>query len=227
MDHLAQTNASYGRICRAWAVCYTIACVGILVYNIFYSTPYYVALTFAAPFFLLIPWLLEKVARLHPNYLLHLLIHLYTAMAFGIGMVFNGYSRIPYYDKLAHTLTGFAFGMMGVILYYWLKPGHHAQRQDYGRVCWFSVSFTMLVAVGWEIFEYVINLVLHNDPQKVAETGVNDTMLDMIVCLVGALCLLPSFYRYYCKGKTGFFMKLAESFFALSIGEKHENASGN
>ena len=113
--------------------------------------------------------------------------------------------------------------MMGVILYYWLKPGHKAEPVDCGRVCWFSVSFTMLVAVGWEIFEYAINLVLHNDPQKVAETGVNDTMLDMIVCLVGALCLLPSFFAYFRKGKTGFFMKLAESFFALSIGENRQN----
>lgn len=223
MDRFAQTNASYQKICRVWAIAYTAACLVILVYNIFFSTPYYWGLTAAAPLFLLVPWMLEKVARLHPNYLLHFLIHLYTAMAFGIGMVFNGYSRIPYYDKLAHTLTGFAFGMMGVILYYWLKPGHKAEPVDCGRVCWFSVSFTMLVAVGWEIFEYAINLVLHNDPQKVAETGVNDTMLDMIVCLVGALCLLPSFFAYFRKGKTGFFMKLAESFFALSIGENRQN----
>ena len=73
-----------------------------------------------------------------------------------------------------------------------------------------SVSYTHLA----------INLVLHNDPQKVLNTGVNDTMLDMIVCLIGALFLAICMYFYYQKGKKEFFMRTFEIFCIKNIQRK-------
>ena len=94
------------------------------------------------------------------------------------------------------------------------------QKSDGPQAIVFSVSFAMLIAVVWEIFEYAINLVLHNDPQKVLNTGVNDTMLDMIVCLIGALFLAICMYFYYQKGKKEFFMRTFEIFCIKNIQRK-------
>ena len=57
----------------------------------------------------------------------------------------------------------------------------------------------MAMACFWEICEYVLSLVVHNDPQMVAATGIQDTMLDMIVCTIGALLMLIPYYFYYKK----------------------------
>ena len=64
----------------------------------------------------------------------------------------------------------------------------------------------MAMACFWEICEYVLSLVVHNDPQMVAATGIQDTMLDMIVCTIGALLMLIPYYFYYKKKKVGFMM---------------------
>lgn len=40
----------------------------------------------------------------------------------------------------------------------------------------------------------------------VAATGIQDTMLDMIVCTIGALLMLIPYYFYYKKKKVGFMM---------------------
>lgn len=214
---MEELNRNYQTYCKLFAAVYAVMGVALGVYNLFFSTPYYVMLSFASLAFLAVPAIVERVLRLRTNYLLHFTIYLYSFMAFMIGMVFNGYSRIPFYDKLAHTITGVVFGLAALILFYLLKEGHQVERRDLPLAGWFSVSFSALVAVVWEIWEYAINFFLHNDPQKVLATGVNDTMQDMIVCLIGALALLPSLLRYYRQGKAGFLMKVFESFRQLSL----------
>ena len=69
--------------------------------------------------------------------------------------------------------------------------------------------------------EFVLDLILHNDPQHVLDTGVHDTMMDMIVCMVGALLFWLPMHSYYTKGKCGLLMGVFESFcHSNSKGEK-------
>ena len=51
------------------------------------------------------------------DYLLRLISYLYLFLVYGIGMIFNGYDRIPLYDKVMHTLTGVVFGLCGLIAF--------------------------------------------------------------------------------------------------------------
>ena len=190
------------------------------VYNFFNSTLYYVLLSAVSILFAFIPAWVYKIFRLKPVYSLTFLSDLFCILAFTVGMVFHGYTTLPGFDKFVHTLSGVFFALVGLALYYILKPDRAMRKSDGPQVIVFSVSFAMLIAVVWEIFEFAINLVLHNDPQKVLETGVNDTMLDMIVCLVGALFLAVCMYFYYQKGKKEFFMRTFEIFCTKNIHTK-------
>ena len=49
----------------------------------------------------------------------------------------------------------------------------------------------MAVAGLWELAEYAINLVTGRDVQHVLDTGVGDTMQDMLVCMIGTIATLP------------------------------------
>ena len=49
----------------------------------------------------------------------------------------------------------------------------------------------MAVAGLWELAEYGINLLTGRDVQHVLDTGVADTMQDMLVCMLGTIATLP------------------------------------
>ena len=51
----------------------------------------------------------------------------------------------------------------------------------------FVITFTLSVACLWECFEYVSDLILKGDAQHVLDTGINDTMQDMICALLACI----------------------------------------
>ena len=64
----------------------------------------------------------------------------------------------------------------------------------------------------WEVSEYFVHAVTGRDVQNVAATGVNDTMQDMIVCLIGTAAYLIPLARLYWSGRRGLFTNAAEVF---------------
>ncbi len=84
-----------------------------------------------------VPRIAEWVLHLQKDYLLRLTSYLYLFLVYGIGMIFNGYDRIPLYDKVMHTLTGVVFGLCGLIAFYFLKPKQNGKswsaRRSSGR----------------------------------------------------------------------------------------------
>ena len=62
------------------------------------------------------------------------------------------------------------------------------------NIIW-MISITLAVASLWECFEYVANIFFGGDAQRVATTGVNDTMQDIIVAFIGAI-IVSAMYIY-------------------------------
>ena len=50
----------------------------------------------------------------------------------------------------------------------------------------FFISLTLCIAVFWEFFEFFGDTLFHRNAQRV-QTGVTDTMLDMLCALAGAV----------------------------------------
>ena len=186
--------------------------VAVGVYSIFYSTGYYALLGFATLAFLLLPRLVLRLMGLRPTPSLLFTAYAFIALAFLVGMALRGYERIPYYDKLVHTVSGAFFGLVGLGYYYVLKPVKRIEPSDWAMARYFCFSFSMTVAAVWELYEFAISYILGTDPQGVAATGVGDPMADILVCLIGAVLLCISLYFYYRRGKTGFLMGVFESF---------------
>lgn len=213
MSELSAAFAQKSRIAE-WTL--GIFCCVMAVYNLFFSTPYYVFLSMLGLVLVFVPRIAEWVLRLQKDYLLRLTSYLYLFLVYGIGMIFNGYDRIPLYDKVMHTLTGVVFGLCGLIAFYFLKPKQDGKivvcKEEFWQAAVFSAGIAAIIAIGWEIVEFVLDLILHNDPQHVLDTGVNDTMMDMIVCMVGALLFWLPMHSYYAKGKRGLLMGIFESF---------------
>ena len=60
------------------------------------------------------------------------------------------------------------------------------------------ISITLAIASLWECFEYCANILFGGDAQRVATTGVNDTMQDIIVAFIGSI-IVSLIYSFECK----------------------------
>lgn len=155
--------------------------------NLLQKTYFYAVLSFCSlllPVFLNLFW---KILRIRSSDAMNLFIGVYFFLLYSIGIVLQGYTYIPLYDKFAHTLSGAVTAFGGLLLFFLLKPEKKFIKKELPLAAVFVQMTAMGIAALWEICEYVQNLIMHNDPQRVLTTGVRDTMLDMLVCSVGSL----------------------------------------
>lgn len=127
---------------------------------------------------MLIPKILNKfnikiTSNLEFSYLLFIIF------AYFLGVILNFYDKINSYDTIMHFISGI---FTGYIATYLLKDKNN---KLYNFL--FILGFVSLIAVSWETFEYISSIIFDVDPQKVKLTGINDTMKDMIVALLGGI----------------------------------------
>ena len=107
---------------------------------------------------------------------------IFIILAHFMGVILNFYDKFIYYDKFVHFIFGF---LCAFVLNYLLNI-------KYKKII--VINITMFLATMWEIYEYVCSLLFNIDPQNNLTTGVNDTMLDLIVALIGSI-IVSIFYR--------------------------------
>lgn len=94
-------------------------------------------------------------------------------------------SLYPYYDKVAHLVSGISvalIGFLGVIFLdrYWrmnLTPLF---------IVGFTLIFGLALGAAWEIYEFFVDLVFGGPLAMPMQNSLQDTMLDMIFVLVGS-----------------------------------------
>ncbi len=107
-------------------------------------------------------------------------LSLYLHIAGGI----LGYYEIyyPYYDKVAHLVSGITVSVLAFVVVLLLD---RFGRLNLSR--WMIVGFIIISAMAmegfWEIYEWVFDTFLGTNLQH----GLDDTMLDMIFVLIGAI----------------------------------------
>lgn len=184
----------------------------------------YNMLLVAAAFLLpIVPFVLYRVARLRPVYLLEIVFNAFVMAAVPFASLFGGYDLIPYWDKILHFLSGFVFAVLGTVVYFSSKPGRALDRADAFNASLYTWMFAMMSAVLWEIWEYIVSF-SGADPQQVASTGVGDTMQDMIVCTIGGLITAISCWKYLRhqgeNRRKGLMMSLFEAYYKENIQSK-------
>lgn len=185
---------------KIFATFYAVLAIVLLTINITDNNVYLAFLSLCALFFLLIPHFIYKVFKIPKIEFLTMSIYVFLFFSFEIGMVLEGYKIIPYYDKIVHTFSGIFFAFIGYILYCILKSDKKITLADQNLSVYTAFSTACTSSALWEIYEYLISILLGTDPQGVIITGISDTMLDIIVCCIGAgvFCIILeiSFHKY-------------------------------
>lgn len=163
-----------------------------------------------------IPLLIDRLLHFRIPQDCRLLYYVFVLGTVIVGSSLYGYSRIPYWDKIFHFLSGILISAAGLVVcqlfFHSLDGPRRTRRLLYAS---FPFFFNLAVAALWEIYEYSLLFFFGIDAVNHLTTGVNDTMQDIVVCLLGGLLFLGAMIWYYQKGKRTMLLGVCFQFFAL------------
>ena len=191
MNRIDRTEARYALVNRIFFPLYLLLCAVLAAVYALKRDGYHLGISLGA---LAIPIAMALFYRLTGLKVVHqidFIILAFTLIAYPLGSCLDFYARFPGYDKLMHMLSGAFVSVLCILLYCALKPGHRIGSDDFWLALLFTFFGSMAVAGLWELAEYAINLVTGRDVQHVLDTGVGDTMQDMLVCMIGTIATLP------------------------------------
>ena len=140
-----------------------------------------------------LPFIIEKLFKISIGDSIKFIYIVFVFMAHFLGATVELYNKISYFDKITHTLSG-VLTAYGALLLLFMLNKYNKNDKVFNVI--FMISFTLAIAASWEIFEYSANILFGGDAQRVALTGVNDTMQDIIVALLGSIMMILVYIFY-------------------------------
>jgi uncharacterized membrane protein YjdF len=135
-----------------------------------------------------------------------------------LGEVRDYYERIWWWDIALHTSSGLLLGLLGFLLVYVLNENERADLSMRPRfVAFFAFVFAVAVGAVWEIFEYSMDRFFGTGMQKTMlgdDSGLTDTMWDLIVDTVGALVISGLGWSYMHRRERSFIESWIRKFIA-------------
>jgi hypothetical protein len=129
-----------------------------------------------------------------------------------LGSAADFYYEFWWWDIVLHTGSGFLLGIVGFISMFLLNQTNRIPagiRPEF--VCFFGVTFAMFLGVLWEIFEFAVDRFTTANMQS-QETGVVDTMQDLIVDTLGAVAVALMALAYVRAGRYSFIVDGVRAF---------------
>lgn len=144
-------------------------------------------------FVLLIPTILKRFIKIEEKDKLEFYIFIFIAEF--LGCIVNLFKFITWFDTLSHFVSGIYFFIIGLKL---LRLMNKFDEQNKMFNIIFAVAIALSSACIWEIFEFSIDSLFSMNLQHNIDTGVVDTMQDIIACTLGTFI---SEITYYFKSK--------------------------
>jgi hypothetical protein len=130
---------------------------------------------------------------------------MFVFLSLFLGSAANLYYRYWWWDLVLHTSSGFLLGIIGFLAVFVLNQTDRIPRGITPFFfCFFSVTFAVFLGVVWEIFEFLIDRVSPATNMQSLETGVVDTMIDLIVDTLGAIVVAAMGWVYLRTGRYSF-----------------------
>lgn len=132
-----------------------------------------------------------------------------------LGSAADFYYRYWWWDLILHSGSGFLLGIVGFLAVFLLNQ---TDRIPVGMkpmfTCFFAVTCAVFLGVVWEIFEFTVDQIWPSINMQSNETGVVDTMQDLIVDTIGASVVAFMGGAYLKSGRYSFIMDGINKFIA-------------
>lgn len=151
-----------------------VSVLAVLVRSLFlgnYEHAFICALTYVLFW---VPTFLSKSLNVQFPSLMHCIILIFIYSAEILGEIFCFYMKIPFWDTILHTASGFLFAAFGFCLADLLNKDPNVKfNLSPFYLALFSFCFALMIGTIWEFFELAIDLLFSKDMQK-------DTVIDFI-----------------------------------------------
>lgn len=184
--------------------------IAVLSFINFIRIEYYerILVTVATIPVIILPWIIKKFLHYDMSEPIKLVYYIFALMGLTLGSILNFYNKISWFDLFTHFVSGILSSVAALII---LKKRNILK----DKCLWFNVvfiiCFTLSIAVLWEFFEFSCDLITGGDTQKVLESGVDDTMTDMLIAFFGTI-LFNLYFVWSCI-HTNKFVKKIEKYF--------------
>ncbi len=172
-----------------------------------------VFLTVAVIGLTLTPAIVQKRWRVFIPPEFQLIAAAFTFLSLFLGSASDFYYKYWWWDIVLHTSSGFLLGIIGFVALFLLNG---TNRLPAGMrpffVCVFGVMFAITLGVLWEILEFGVDELFPSVNMQSRETGVVDTMQDLIVDTIGAIVVAAMGWAYYKTGRYSFIADGVSSF---------------
>ena len=181
---------------------------------------------------IVVPAFLLRRIRVHVPPDFQLVATAFVFLTLFLGSAHDFYYRFWWWDMVLHAGSGFLLGIVGWIVLFLLNSTNTLPREmKPAFVSFFAVTFAVFVGVLWEIFEYAVDLIWPSVNMMSQETGVADTMNDLIVDLVGAIIVALMGYAYAKTGRYSFVVDAVRRFVRknprlFNVVKRKKNARG-
>ena len=142
-----------------------------------------------------LPYIIEKIFKTKISIVIKTTYIVFIFIAQFLGVTVELYNHISWFDKFTHWLSGIITALLSLSLLSKFKL--YNKKNVLFNIIW-MISITLAIASLWECFEYGANILFGGDAQRVATTGVNDTMQDIIVAFIGSI-IVSLIYSFECK----------------------------
>lgn len=158
-------------------------------------------------FVLLIPKILRKIFKIKITDAMELIYVIFMILAQFLGSVVNLYNNDTtwWYDLFTHFLSGVLTTVLALVIMNWL--GVYKDKNKWFNFI-FMISFTLMIASLWEFAEFGTDTFLGMNVQHSLETGVRDTMEDMLVAFLGSIIVAIT---YLVEGSNGIIKKIVNA----------------
>jgi hypothetical protein len=153
----------------------------------------------------LIPRMLKRRFKVDvpPEFQLVAALFVFCAMFLGTSLGF--YGRFTWWDTALHTTSGCLLGIVGFIAVFLINgTDHRPEGMRVSLIAVFGFMFAVTLGVFWEIYEFIADNLVPGLDMQVVSTGPTDTMVDMIVNLIGAAVIAVLGYVYCRTGRDSF-----------------------
>ncbi|SFR52094.1 hypothetical protein [Litoreibacter janthinus] len=129
-----------------------------------------------------------------------------------LGEAFGFYERFWWWDLALHAASAVGFGLTGFLFAFMLFEGDRFAAPHWA-LCLIAFSVAMTTGALWEVFEFSMDNAFGLNMQK---SGLNDTMLDLILNAVGGAIGALVGYLYLTGTETGVLVRPIQQFVALN-----------
>jgi hypothetical protein len=130
---------------------------------------------------------------------------LFNFVSLFLGSALDFYYHFWWWDIVLHTASGFLLGIIGFVALFVLNQTDRVRpAMKPGFIAFFGVTFAVTLGVAWEIFEFACDRFWPHLSMQSLETGVVDTMVDLIVDTIGAVVVALMGYAYLKTGRYSF-----------------------